>query len=67
MKTKLNNPIIITENQETENEDERILSVKGVCREKILFNKRPTPFFDPRFKKIKENSADTLFLNAKRK
>lgn len=60
-------PIIITENQATHKENERILGVIGVCREKILFNKRPTPIFDARFKKIKENPADNLFNNAKRK
>lgn len=58
--------MIITENGETTDENERDLLVIGVCREKILFNKRPTPIFD-QFKRIKDNSADNIFINAKKK
>jgi hypothetical protein len=34
---------------------EASLDVVGVCREKIVFNKRPAPILKPEMKKVKLN------------
>lgn len=60
-------PILVSENLGTSNENERELRIIGICREKILFNKRPTPIFDAKLKKIKESNSENIFFNARKK
>ena len=55
---------MITKLIKDENEkDHRDLTVKGVCYEKILFKKRPTPTFEGITKKFKELQTENNIFN----
>ena len=52
---KLDKPFLVTRNT-VKHVDKASLEVVGVCREKIIFNKRPAPVLRQDLKKMKMNS-----------
>ncbi len=53
-------------NEENEEQKQKVI-VKGVCYEKIVFKKRPTPTFEGVTKRFKElNTESSIFIKTKK-